>query len=324
MNAFHTDENRAVEMLQSGFAAGKLSHAYIFHGPKGTGKRKAAMRFAQMLFCTADGPKPCENCAACRKFAHGNHPDLHVVAPDGGSIKIEQIRDLQRRFFYRSEEAQVKVYVIEQAELMTVQAANALLKFLEEPSAQIKAILLTENGHALLPTIRSRAQWVSFHAANPADMEAALMSEGHAPALVRAAVMIAAGQDEARELLQTNWFAELLNVMIQLCQESADNPQGALVTLQQRLIKANLAEHIDTLLDLMLLWYKDLVHLGCGRKRAPVFAAHKDWLEKQARQSDVSRWIICLEAIVETSKRLRYHVNPQLALEQLVIVLGRR
>ncbi len=87
-----------------------------------------------------------------------------MVAPDGASIKIEQIRELQKEFAYRATASGTKIYMLYHADKMTVQAANSLLKFLEEPTSRVVAILITENGNALLPTIQSRAQWIQFHA----------------------------------------------------------------------------------------------------------------------------------------------------------------
>ena len=110
-----TGQPKAVKLLQAAIRTGNVSHAYLFGGPAGTGRKQAALAFAQALFCTSGGPDACGECLACRKIEHGNEPDLHLVEPDGAAIKIDQIRGLQRDMSYRSAEAKRKVYIMEQA-----------------------------------------------------------------------------------------------------------------------------------------------------------------------------------------------------------------
>lgn len=312
-------QERAKRMLQNGLKQGKLSHAYIFSGPAGSGRKQIAMKLAQAVFCTEMEDDACGACLECRKVEHGNHPGLHWISPEGSSIKIEQIRELQKQFAYRSRTDQKKMYVIEQAEKMTVQAANSLLKFLEEPSADVVAVLITENGQALLPTIQSRAQWIPFLPRSKEEMTALLCAEGLAAELVRPAVHLAAGLDAARQLIQGNWFAEARNVMLQLAKETLTRFPHALLTAQQQVIKTELAERIPLILDLWLLWLKDMVHLHYGQKESAVYIDQVDWMAKHAVTRDVGYWVRSMEHVLELQKRLRFHANPQLALEKLMI-----
>lgn len=127
-------QEKAKQILQHALRSGRVSHAYLFAGPSGTGKLQAALAFAQALFCLSGGDDACGECLECRKFEHGNQPDLHRIVPDGQSVKLGQIQELQREMSYRtSDSGSRKVYVIEKADSMTLQAANSLLKFLEEP-----------------------------------------------------------------------------------------------------------------------------------------------------------------------------------------------
>ncbi len=312
-------QERAKRLLQNGLRQNKLSHAYIFSGPAGTGKRKMALTLAKAVFCLEQNGDSCGNCLECRKVEHGNHPDLFFVQPDGASIKIEQIRELQKLFAYRSAASQTKVYIIDQADRMTVQAANSLLKFLEEPHGATVAILIAENGQALLPTIQSRAQWVPFTRIAPQRMIPALIEEGYSPALVRPAVHLAAGPDAARELIQLNWFAETRNVVIQLAKECTSKAASALVTVHEKVVKTELVHHIDTMFDLFVLWFKDMIHIQTGRKEGIVYIDQSDWMAEHAFSRNTEGWVHCMEQAVEAQKRLRFHVNPQLALEQFII-----
>lgn len=311
-------QERAKRMLQNGLRMDKLSHAYIFAGPLGSGRKEMARAFVAALFCTRGSDDACSECLECRKLAHGNHPDLTWVEPDGASIKIDQIRTLQQQFAYRSTSSGTKVYVLNEADRMTVQAANSLLKFLEEPQTPSIAILITENGQALLPTIQSRAQWVPFLPLPPEQMKGTLLAEGLQAELVYPAVHLASGMEAARSLIQINWFAETRNVMIQLMKDVASR-QPFVVSVQQKVMKSEVADHLDTLFDMIILWYKDLIHVSFGRKRSIVYIDQADWLAKQAFTRDADGWISCMERAVEARKRLRSNANAQLVLEQFLI-----
>ncbi|GIP41380.1 DNA polymerase III subunit delta' [Paenibacillus sp. J31TS4] len=310
---------QAKRILQNGLRRDKLSHAYIFSGPSGSGRREMAKTLAQAVYCTERKDDACGQCLECRKVEHGNHPDLIWIGPDGASIKIDQIRELQKGLAYRSTGSRTKIYIAEEADRMTVQAANSLLKFLEEPGTDVMAILITENGHALLPTIRSRAQWIPFVPMPAPAMAAALQEEGFPAALVQVAVQLVAGLGAARELLGTNWFAEARNVMIQLAKEVDGRFPAALLTVQNKVIKTELQEHLDTFLDLGTLWFKDMVRLSCGQKDQIVYIDQVDWMSRQAIGREPGYWIRGMERTIETQKRIRSHANPGLALEKWLI-----
>jgi DNA polymerase-3 subunit delta' len=125
--------DRQKDILRRALAGGRLAHAYLFAGPEGVGKRLMALAVARVLFCSVG--TGCGECAACRKLDHRNHPDLHVLEPDGNSIKIEQVRAIQRDLSLRPVEGSRKVCLLEAAETMTTAAANALLKTLEAGGA---------------------------------------------------------------------------------------------------------------------------------------------------------------------------------------------
>lgn len=318
-------QDTAKKLLQNGLRRKQISHAYIFSGPPGSGQKETARAFVQALFCERGGDDACGECLACRKFEHGNHPDLHHVAPDGATIKIDQIRDLQRIFSYRSESGNMKAYIIEEAEKMTVQAANSLLKFLEEPPSPAVAILLSDNGRALLPTIQSRAQWIPFNAIQPELMLQILGEEGLPLTLARSAVHLAAGLGSCRELIQQNWFAEIRNVVLQLGKETVSRGGSPMITAQQSVFKAGLSDHLDTLFSLFHLWFKDMIHALYHRHDQIVFIDELDFIVRHASSRSAEQWIHAMALAAESKKKLRQHMNAQLCLEQFLIeVEGQR
>lgn len=151
-----------MEHLMRSAQAGRIVHALLFSGPRGTGKRSMARLFAQALLCSGEGERPCGCCPACKKCAEDMHPDVHFVAPEKSSIKVEQIRELIERMSLASYEGGKKIAIIERADSMGESAQNALLKTLESPTGDAIFFLLTDTPGALLPTILSRCLQLRF------------------------------------------------------------------------------------------------------------------------------------------------------------------
>ncbi|MEC0094154.1 DNA polymerase III subunit delta' [Paenibacillus macquariensis] len=314
-------QDEAKKILRSGLRKDSVNHAYLFDGPSGSGQMKTALTFAQALFCTEMKDDACGKCLECRKVEHGNHPDLILINPDGASIKIDQIRGLQRVFSYRSESNNPKVYIIDHADTMTNQASNSLLRFLEEPPIPAVAILIAENVQALLPTIQSRSQRVSFHPLSPTMMLQLLINEGYPSPLVRCAVHLSSGLEGCRELLEQNWFAEIRNVVLQLGKESMGRGSTSLITAGTKLFKAGLSEHLDILFNLFHLWFKDMLHVQYERHESIVFIDQLEYLTSQASSRSDAQWISYMDLAAEAKKKLRYNVNGQLCLEQFLMGL---
>ena len=146
-----------VSQLKTAAAGGKVSHAYLFIGGAGAGKRLIANTFAKALQCESDGAKPCGNCRSCQAFDNGNHPDIIYVRGEKKNIVVDDIREqILETVDLKPYHYAKKIYIIEKADTMNTQAQNALLKTLEEPPAHAVFLLLAERAEAFLPTILSR------------------------------------------------------------------------------------------------------------------------------------------------------------------------
>jgi len=152
-----------MEQLMRSAQAGRIVHALLFVGPHGTGKKSMAELMAKTVLCADRAEnRPCGVCPACKKCESGMHPDIHYVRPEKNTIKIEQIRELNRALSLTSTEGGKKIAIIEPAGAMNESAQNALLKTLENPTGDTLFFLLTEAPGALLPTVVSRCLQVRF------------------------------------------------------------------------------------------------------------------------------------------------------------------
>lgn len=150
------------QFLQNMIDKQKVTHSYLFYGIEGIGKTIFAREFAKTLLCDEKQNKPCEKCSSCQTFVENNHPDFMQIEPDGKTIKIEQIRNLQEKIAEKPIRSNYKIYIIKDADTMTKEAQNSLLKTLEEPPSYAVLILVASNENRLLNTILSRCIKISF------------------------------------------------------------------------------------------------------------------------------------------------------------------
>ena len=152
---------KITEQLSNSIKIGNISHSYLFLGTQGIGKKMIAKEFAKMILCTSED-KYCGVCKSCIEFDTDNNPDFSIIEPDGNSIKIDQIREFQKKVSEKPIISQRKVYIINDSDKMTVEAQNCLLKTLEEPPEFVTIILVGTNENAFLSTIKSRCMILHF------------------------------------------------------------------------------------------------------------------------------------------------------------------
>jgi len=313
-----------LRMLKMSLIKNRVAHAYLFEGMKGTGKKEVGLLLTKSLFCEAlvDGYKPCETCHNCRRINNGNHPDVHLIEPDGLSIKVDQIRALQAEFTKKGVESLKKVYMISQADRMSVSASNSLLKFLEEPNAETVAILITEQQQQMLPTILSRCQITPFHPLLPQVMAKQLMEMGVAPQKAPLLTHITNSIDEALSLADDEWFAQAQKIVVKLYEVLGRNPLEAMVTIQSEWFQHfKEKEQIHRGLDLLLLILKDLLYIQLDKEEHIVYQEEIGRLKQYALKTSGRRLSNQMAAILDAKRKLEANMNPQLMMEQLVLKL---
>ena len=312
--------HRQKDILRRALATGHLAHTYLFEGPAGVGKRLMALALVRALFCQ-DGTG-CGTCPACRKVDHGNHPDLFLVEPEGTSIKIEQVRTLQKELSFRPLEAPWRVCLIDGAERLGPSAGNALLKTLEEPRPGILLILLSPLPENVLQTIRSRCQRLPFGRLPRSEIETVLRDrldldevQGHILAsLSEGSFERALGRDrdlyldERRELLKG--LSALSPGSITPCFEMA----GTLAADKDRL---------PEVLEIFQAFYRDLLlfHNGVAEEEL-VNTDLSDKIRRVATRENIPSLLHKLDALNACRYHLTRNVNPLLALEVLLLRLA--
>ncbi len=341
------EQPEAKRLLDAAIAAGP-AHAYLFHGPRGVGQRRAARAFASALL--GDDPR----------VARGAHPDLYEVEPVGEMIRIDEIRTLHRDLHMRPFEADRRIYLLYDAHLLGQEAADALLKDLEEPPPYAVIVLVADDLGPLPETIRSRCQPVPFRRLSEKAIRAAL--DALAPGLPderrTALARVAAGRiDRVGALLDAKTAARrdaLLEVARGVYADAEFEPADAAARLlagakergeqakqvaeadadalalpkreeEQRIRRAQRGAEREELLEALeelAAWYRDLVVVAVGAERAVVHFDRLDLLREDATIELLSGAEAAAELVRDTWRTLEeFNLAPQLALEALFIRL---
>lgn len=301
-------------------ARDRLSQAYVFTGPKGSGKFALAEWLAQRLFCTnlQDGA-PCGVCAACRRVADGNNPDVLVVRPDGNSIKADAVRELKEEMGKHAMAGSQRVFIIEDADKMTNGAANSLLKFFEEPYPGMCIILLTTAKSKLLPTVLSRAQIIQLQAPSVATIAQALTDAGVAPALSGLLATLSKDVTAGVAAAADPEFQDRLDAVLHLLALVAKQDRLAFPAVQTTIMKVvNGRPEQQQVLAIMAAAYSEALSRSYGQPAAVLAQADALTVLSQLPPLQLADG---LAAVLEASQLVTANVNFQAATEQLVLRL---
>ncbi|KIL52435.1 DNA polymerase III subunit delta' [Jeotgalibacillus campisalis] len=313
----------AAQMLVNSLSKSRVAHAYLFEGARGTGKKDMAVFLAQGLFCLRpDEGVPCMGCDHCQRIKSGNHPDVHLLEPDGLSIKKDQIKALQEEFSKSGVESRRKVYILTFADKMTSQAANSLLKFLEEPHPSTTAILITEQMHQMLPTILSRCQHVPFQSLAPVLFKERLIEQGVHPTMAALLGKLTNQEEEAIRLSTDEWFVQGRKIMLKLYEVLKIHPFEAMTRLQSEFLPHfKEKDQIELSLDLFLHIYKDLLYIQTDKLDHLSYPDQLEVFQKDALQTSTKQLSVQLTTILEAKRKLHQNMNTQLLMEQLMLKL---
>jgi DNA polymerase-3 subunit delta' len=318
-------QSRVVSLLQRSLERGSIAHAYLVVGPPHVGKMTLALNLAQALNCPGDSP-PCGQCDSCQKITSGKHADVQIIGLDStgsAEIGIDQIRQVQHSSSLPPFEGRHKVFIIERAELMSTEAANCLLKTLEEPAAGVVFILLATSGGVLPATVVSRCQRLELPPLPVSEVENVLsqhwgVEQQRAGLLARLSHgclgwAILAASDERLLKLRVDRLEGLLNIL------SGD--YGVRFGYVTQLVGwfGQSRGLVGEILDLWLDWWRDLLLVKLGSSSAITNIDHQSTLVDMARGYRLEQIRAVISSIQAVGEQLRQNANPRLAFEVLML-----
>ena len=307
----------AVKLLEHSLAWNHVSHAYLLAGPAQIGKTTLGLALAKALNCSGE-PRPCGQCLSCRKIERGIHPDVRLVEPEGDTLKIDQMRQLQHESILAPYEGRWRVYVIPEFERATDEAANCLLKTLEEPPPQVVLILTTADTGALLPTIVSRCQVLSLRPLALGETARALQSACQIP-LERAELLARLSEGRIGWAMRACREQDVLKARDSHLDTLGAIPAQSLVERMQVAEKLAQQGDISPLLDAWSSWWRDILLVQNGCQDLITNIDHRDALQTEAVRYTEQASQGFLRTIHRCKTELDGNANVRLALEVLLL-----
>ena len=313
-----------IEHFKSALKNHQVSHAYILNGENGSGKSMLARAFAKALVCEAGYGDSCNMCRACHQFDSGNHPDVKWITHEkANSIGVDDVREqINNDIVIKPYSSKYKVYIIDEAEKMTVQAQNALLKTIEEPPAYAVIMLLTTNADSFLQTIRSRCITLNMKSVKDEVIKAYLMNEKHIPDY-QADISAAFAQGivgKAVKLASSDEFNELKESALSLIKRLDDIDLYELGAAVKQIAEYKLK--VQDYFDLIMVWYRDVLYMKATNDvNGLIFKDEVYDIKKQAAKHSYQGIEAILEALEKAKIRINANVNFDLVIELLLMTI---
>ena len=308
-----------VEQLRRSAASGRSSHAYLFLGGAGAGKRLIANTFAKALQCEGE-KRHCDSCKSCHAFNHGNHPDVIYFQPlkNGKTYTIEDVREqLLETVDLKPFQYEKKIYIIEKADTLNIQSQNALLKTLEEPPAHAVFLLLAERAEAFLPTILSRVVVMKIRPLSAETIADYLMQAGHLAEESHILSAYAQGRiGQALELVEDEGFREMRQDILGKLEALPSMSEG-----EAYLLAKDLEGYKNDLrfLDIMELWYRDLLTAKSLREEG--YLIQRDKKDAIFRAAKEPAALLAKKAAAVRTARMRLAQNANFRLTMEVMLM---
>ena len=313
-----------LKYISSAVENNRVSHAYILNGERGSGKKMLANLFAMTLLCETGDNEPCGKCHSCKQAESGNHPDIITVTHDKpNSISVDDIRtQVNNTVDIKPYQGPYKVYIIPQADMMTPQAQNAILKTIEEPPSYAVFLLLTENAETLLPTINSRCVMLKLRNIKDTLIKKYLMENLEIPDYKADMCTAFAQGNMGRAIMLANsdHFNEIREEAVQLLKHISEMELNEIVAAVKNISVYKL--EITDYLDIIMIWYRDvLLYKATKEIDKVVFKDQLQSIKEQARKSSYEGIELILESLEKAKARLKANVNFDLVMELLFLTI---
>ena len=313
-----------LKYISSAVENNRVSHAYILNGERGSGKKMLANLFAMTLLCETGDNEPCGKCHSCKQAESGNHPDIiRVTHEKPNSISVDDIRtQVNNTVDIKPYQGPYKVYIIPQADMMTPQAQNAILKTIEEPPSYAVFLLLTENAETLLPTINSRCVMLKLRNIKDTLIKKYLMENLEIPDYKADMCTSFAQGNMGRAIMLANsdHFNEIREEAVQLLKHISEMELNEIVAAVKNISVYKL--EITDYLDIIMIWYRDvLLYKATKEIDKVVFKDQLQSIKEQARKSSYEGIELILESLEKAKARLKANVNFDLVMELLFLTI---
>lgn len=313
-----------LKYISSAVENNRVSHAYILNGERGSGKKMLANLFAMTLLCETGDNEPCGKCHSCKQAESGNHPDIiRVTHEKPNSISVDDIRtQVNNTVDIKPYQGPYKVYIIPQADMMTPQAQNAILKTIEEPPSYAVFLLLTENAETLLPTINSRCVMLKLRNIKDTLIKKYLMENLEIPDYKADMCTAFAQGNMGRAIMLANsdHFNEIREEAVQFLKHINEMELNEIVAAVKNISVYKL--EITDYLDIIMIWYRDvLLYKATKEIDKVVFKDQLQSIKEQARKSSYEGIELILESLEKAKARLKANVNFDLVMELLFLTI---
>lgn len=317
-------QDRATALLLRAVEADRLPHALLFDGPEGVGKRGAALGLALALCCPVEPKIGCGTCDVCRRILTGGHPDVRVLAPETTQFVVEQAKQVVEAASTRPHEAPARVLIIDQADCLNANAANCLLKTLEEPLAGNYIVLVTAAPARLLPTLRSRSQRIRFVGLPPSALVDLAVARGADRARAETAAAMAGGSvGRLLQLLESEQESELWSMASSFRQAAAAKDIGAIFDAAAAFSDKEERQALVEALSLLARFYRDALALSVGaqdlvllRNRSAELAGPAQACQHRRSLRPLRR---AVNAVLDAVAGLAANANTVTALEKMMM-----
>lgn len=302
----------------------KVSHAYIINGPEGSGKLRLAKAFAATLQCEKGETDACLECHSCKQAASGNHPDIICLAREKlNSIGVDEIREqINNDVEIKPYSSRYKVYIIEEAQLMTVQAQNALLKTIEEPADYAVFLLLTTNKEALLQTILSRCVTLNLRPVNSRLIREYLLDQFELTEY-EANVCAAFAQGnvgKAEKLANSDKFNKIKDEAVHLLKYIPDMEIYEIIMAIKQITEYKV--DIYDFLDLFIIWYRDILLFKATKNvNGIIYQDEINYIKEAASKSTYPGIEAVIQALEKAKIRLKANVTFEVTMEMLLFTI---
>jgi DNA polymerase-3 subunit delta' len=312
-----------IQHLQNAIASHKVSHAYIIHGEEGMGKKLLAKTFAKTLQCEEGGILSCNRCKSCLQSDSGNHPDIIWVTHEKISIGVEDIRlqvnaDIQVKPY----SSPYKIYIIDDADKLTEQAQNALLKTIEEPPEYAVVLLLAGNISVILPTILSRCVLLNLKPVDKQAIKDFLMERHHIPDYMAevAAAFSGGNVGKALKYASSEDFERMKGDVLHILKYIDDMELHEVISGLKTLTASK--NNIEDYIDLMTLWYRDvLMFKATMDPNLLLYREELSFIKNQASIRSYEGLEKIINAMEKAKIRLKANVNFDIAVELMLLTI---